>query len=416
MLRLYTPDLPTKKSIYFWNSFGSVCNAASSFLFLIVVTRILGPVEGGIFSIAFAIAQLMWAVANFEIITFQVTDIDDKFSFNQYHSTKIILFLFSILLGIALSILRGYNSYKITIVILLCIFKGLDAYSAVFFGLFQKKERLDIAGKSTSYRILISIAIFIFCIVFFKNMLIASSAIIVFTVLWILFCDVAIAKKFTLVGFDFNFFKIKQLIIDCFPLFIASYILISIGNQPRYAIDTYYTAVIQNYFGILIMPVAIVNLLSFFILRPLITKLSLFWNNKEYKKLSQIILKVIFYICCITFVCIIGGYFLGPPILSIVFNVDLNAYRMPLCILLLGGGISAIISLLYNFIAIMRKQKMLLLGYIICYIVSILISKPLVKKYEIIGGSVTYLISMIILLFSFILIFMLIFKKSYSQK
>ena len=42
---------------YFWNTLGSLMNAASMVLMLMVVTRTMGAAAGGVFSLAYAVAQ-----------------------------------------------------------------------------------------------------------------------------------------------------------------------------------------------------------------------------------------------------------------------------------------------------------------------------------------------------------------------
>ena len=55
------------KKNYFWNTLGSLMNALSSALLLLVVTRILGPYYGGIFSLAFAVGQQFQVLGAFEM-------------------------------------------------------------------------------------------------------------------------------------------------------------------------------------------------------------------------------------------------------------------------------------------------------------------------------------------------------------
>ncbi len=45
------------KKNYFWNTLGSLMNAASTVLMLMVVTRTMGAAAGGVFSLAYAVAQ-----------------------------------------------------------------------------------------------------------------------------------------------------------------------------------------------------------------------------------------------------------------------------------------------------------------------------------------------------------------------
>ena len=55
-----------KKKMFIWNMFGSLCNAFSSMLLLIVVNRATTPYNGGIFSLGFATAQMMTTLGTLE--------------------------------------------------------------------------------------------------------------------------------------------------------------------------------------------------------------------------------------------------------------------------------------------------------------------------------------------------------------
>ena len=63
---------------YFWNTLGSLMNAASTVLMLMAVTRTMGAAAGGIFSLAYAIAQQLMVIGHFEIRTYQATDTEEK--------------------------------------------------------------------------------------------------------------------------------------------------------------------------------------------------------------------------------------------------------------------------------------------------------------------------------------------------
>lgn len=64
-------NISSQKSAFAWNVIGSMCNAASSLIYLLAVTRINGPFDSGIFAIAFANAQLMLTIGIYGIIRFR---------------------------------------------------------------------------------------------------------------------------------------------------------------------------------------------------------------------------------------------------------------------------------------------------------------------------------------------------------
>ena len=60
---------------------------------------------------------------------------------------------------------------------------------------------------------------------------------------------------------------------------------------------------------------------------------------------------------------LLGGYFLGLPILSAVYHVDLSGYRPILMIFLLASGAVAMLNLFVALLTAMRKQRHLLYAY-----------------------------------------------------
>ena len=67
-----------KKNVL-WNMIGASSNAFTSLIFAIVVTRINGLEEAGIFTYAFATACLFYVIGIYAGRAFQVTDITEKY-------------------------------------------------------------------------------------------------------------------------------------------------------------------------------------------------------------------------------------------------------------------------------------------------------------------------------------------------
>ena len=80
----------TAKKKFMWNMAGSLCNSLSSMLLLIIVNRISGESRGGFFALAYSTAQLLFSVGGFEIRPVQSTDIKNKFTFDQYFTSRML--------------------------------------------------------------------------------------------------------------------------------------------------------------------------------------------------------------------------------------------------------------------------------------------------------------------------------------
>ena len=224
-----------------------------------------------------------------------------------------------------------------------------------------------------------------------------------------------IKKKFT---YNNNKKKINvlKLLYECFPLFISSYLYLYICNSPKFAIDKVLSDSYQTYFGIIFMPVFVINLISTLIYRPLLTSLAEIWNSGQHKKMVNSILRQISIIGIITALAIVFAYFFGTQLLGLIYGVDISKYKIHLSLLMIGGGLNAIVGYLLSIVTIVRAQKLVIFGYGIVACISFLSSKMLVTKYKLLGAAALYDVLILFLGIYFIIVFIIFYKKSNVKK
>ena len=123
---------------------------------------------------------------------------------------------------------------------------------------------------------------------------------VLLALLWLLVFDVPTGKYFEKCGLDFQKSSILGLLKACFPLFLASFLMMYISNAPKFAVDAYLSDEYQTYYGILFMPASVINLFSLFAFRPLLTKLTAMWNEKRRKAFLLTVGKLILWILFVT--------------------------------------------------------------------------------------------------------------------
>lgn len=403
---------PSAKSGFFWNLMGSAVNAAASFVLLMIVNLVNGKEIGGVFSVGFALAQQMWVIGSFETMTYQVTDSKNEFKFSEYFGFKIITCIIMILFTFADVVRRGYDSYQMKITLLLCAFRVIDAFSTLYFGTLQKEGRLNLAGFSYFSRMVLSYIGMIVVLFLNKNLILSIITSCFISLLWILFFEIPLTANFAKSKPSFEFHKIKKLFINCAPLFASVFLLMYLNNSPKYAVDDVMGKVAVNTFSIIFMPAFVINLLGSFVFRPMLKSLSVAWSDdKSTKKFSNMTCIIILAVAISTFFALLAGKFLGIPVLSLFYGIDLKEYQSVLMLVLLAGGFAAIGSALYNVITVMRKQNFLLIGYALASVTSLIISKPLVTKFNLTGAGLVFLISMILTSIIFFVVFLIFVKK-----
>lgn len=113
---------------------------------MIIKTRLNGMDNAGIYTIAYSTAGILYMLGIYAGRIYQVTESDKKISNKDFIINRLISCTI-ILIIIGFVLYRKYNIFKSSIFIALEIFKALEVLSEVFYGVLQKNEYLDKAGK-----------------------------------------------------------------------------------------------------------------------------------------------------------------------------------------------------------------------------------------------------------------------------
>lgn len=398
-------SMPSVKSNYIWNMLGTVSSSLISVVLLLLASRFLSSGDSDVFSIAYALGQQFFVLGYFQVRNLQSTDIKEKYSFASYHNTRLFTVFLMLVTSLFYVIWQSYDIYKSSIIFLLVLYRALDAYSDVFQGFFQQKNRSDLAGKIQFYRSWLCMLIFALVLLFTKSLLLAS--------LMICFINLALTLPLDFGYYRYYFhdvpmipflFKDKSKVVsilkNSFPLFFNGFLLAYIYNEPKIAIDRLLTNGIlptgmQRDFNVLFMPVFVLSLL-FFILRPLTTQLSIYWSEKKYSFFFKQVRLLFLVMVVLGFVIVVLGYLIGTEILGAVYGIQLQIYKVPFTLLLIGGILNVLALVVDIIMTIFRKQHYLMIAYMLTFIVSKVITLPFIRNQNLIGATNSFLISMMI--------------------
>lgn len=395
----YIGKNPSEGKCFFWNMIGSGIFAAASMLLSLYVIRVLGPDEGGIFSIAITVAQMLVFIEYYETRTYQVTDVENKYSFADYKATKMILFVIATLAGLSYSAIQGNESfYKFSVIFLMCIYRNIDGYADLYEGTFQNDGRLDLAGKSQAFRTLFSVGIMAVAIVIFKNQVIACLLAIVAALIGLIIFDVNIMRSFRNCKARFERGKIRGIIVGCFPLFCGSFLWSYILSASRIAVNTNMPSSFSSYYQALFLPVSIINLFATFIMKPLLPKLAELYSSKDIRAYIGYVMKIVMFILGLTVFCMAAAFILGIPVLSALTGCDLREYRMILVLVMFAGGINSLSYFGYYLLSVMRSSLWIFLGYIVAAVFAMISSSFLVVYSGLYGAAISFLLSVTLLL------------------
>lgn len=394
-----------------WYTMGTMCSSATSFLLMIYVTRILGVDEAGVFSISYSVGQLMLSIGWFGTRQFQVSDINEEFKFSDYLSLKLFMTIIMMAGCLIYSVFLHFNTYKMLVTFLFCLFLICDVFADLFSARFQQVDKLFLSGMSYIIRILGYNLVILFSLLCFKNLIVAIVLAMIYSALELTFFDLQLIKRISQIKIEFHMDKIIQLIKNCFPLFISSFLTTFIVNVPKNAIELNFDSSVQTYYNIIFMPSYIINLFCMFIFVPLYTSIANTWLNSTKDKFINTVVKLMIFDVLLSLVVFAGCYFLGIPLLELVYGVDLHSVKSSFLVLIVAGCFTSMNSILSYIFTVIRRQKFMIYIYVVAMVLAQVMVKTLTLNYGIFGASLDYLIGIASITVMFMLGLVLVLRK-----
>lgn len=373
---------------FIWNSLGTGINSFNSLFFLIIVTRVNGIETAGIFSIAYATATILYTLAMYSGRLCQVTDIENKISDKDYIANRALTCIMMLIGATGFLLIKQYTPFKTTIFALLAIFKGLEAFSDILYGVMQKNEFLYKAGQSLSLKGFGGIAIFLIVDLITNDLRWACFAVIIINLVVLIIYDyILIARKLINKDSKVNVKNVISILKSEFFVFVNSFAGIYILNAPKYAIDSYLTEDIQAIYGYIMMPATVMTLFTQFIVMPFLGKLKDLYEECKLKEIENITLKIKLVVVAFGGFAVLAAFLLGPEFLGLVYGLDLKAYRMNLCVII-GSYIFYAISYI-NLVTLttIRHTFVQFVIYIISIVIAFIGAGVLVSNFGINGAT-----------------------------
>lgn len=347
------------KKDYLWNTLGVFAQSAISPLLLILVTRLNGIHDSGVFSFAFSIAVIFWAAALWGGRTYQVSDASGFFSQSSYILMRIILSIVVLVAAYVFCLLNGYDLAKTSILMILVFTKVIEAMADVYYGVMQLKHRLYLSGRVMLIKYAIATAAFIAVDILTKDLLLSCISFAIVVVAFLVLVDIPFARRLDSsirhgVVSKVTLHESLKIIKVLTPVFAVTLLAMFSLNIPRYFIDIHHQADI-GHFGILAMPVTLIVLLVTFILQPNIVQLSTLFAQGRAKEFNKYVVRVCGITTLLGLGVLAGSASIGVPALELVFGVNFSSHYASLLVVVVAAMINALVGVLINILVIMRR-------------------------------------------------------------
>lgn len=397
---------------FIWNIVGTGLNSFNSLFFLIIVTRINGINDAGIFSIAYSTALILYTIGLYSGRLCQVTDIENKVKDKDYIVNRMITCILMIVLAIGFVFIKQYSPYKMGIFILLCVYKATEAFGEILYGIMQKKDLLYQSGQSLTIKSLGGLLIFFLIDYFTHNLILACTAIIVLNLVTILLFDfLLVCKKLIDFSAKVNMTNVWHIFKSEFFVFANSFAGIYVLNAPKYAIDNYLTEDVQAIFGYIMMPATVITLFTQFVFMPYLNKLKELYEQKDMKAFKGIAFKIKMAVISFGVLASVAAFVIGPEVLSIIYGEELTPYRMNLTVILASYIMYGISYVNLVLLTTTRNTFVQFVVYVITMLVAFFGSNVLVQNLQINGATISCAVTLGVQFILYTIVTQIILKK-----
>lgn len=395
--------MQAQKKDYIWNSIGSFLQSAISPILLIVITRLNGVGDSGLFSFAMSLSVVFWAISLWGGRTYQVSDVKKEFSSGDYIVVRFISSLIVAVFSISFCILSGYDLIKTELIMVLVSFKILESIADSMYGVLQIHNKLYIVGISLTIKSVFGFIIFAIVDILTKNIVYGALSIFLVNIAVVIFYDIPWMKHVESVGLTKkNIMQAGKIMKKTAEVFVVVFLTMFSLNIPRYFLDKYHYDQI-GYFGIMAMPITLLTLFISFVLQPNVVNLSELLKEKKVKEFTKIVSKIDFITFTLGILFVVSSYLIGVWALNTVFGIDINNFRIDLTIMVIGAVANAFVSIYVNLLIILRRFKGQFYTLLVTNILAVILSIYLIDRLAMLGSVLVFMtisfLQAIILLF-----------------
>lgn len=310
----------------FYNSFGTIFYYGCQWLTTILVVRLSGFADGGLYSLAMTFTAAFAIMALFNTRQYQASDVVGEYSDRTYIRSRLYAMAISFLICAAGLLFNSYTAYQRLVILLYMLHKCGEAWIDVFHGVDQKNGRMDFVCYSYLVRGVLMLASFCGSLYLTENLALAVLAMNAVTYGTALLYDKRKAESFISETSRSDREAVKKLMIAMLPLVIVAVTNNLSISIPKYFLERYYGETALGYYSSVATPSMVVQVGAQTIFIPLITPLADRLKENDKRGFAGILKKVAAACAALSVVALIASALFGEWFLVLAFQEEIRPY------------------------------------------------------------------------------------------
>lgn len=379
-----------------WNMAGCLFYLGCQWLTtVLVVIFSTGYANSGALAFAMSVGNMFASVSLFKIRTYQVSDIEDRFSHNEYIGFRLATIAFSMALSSLYLAVIANDPYIVAATLAFLLFKADETFVDVLYGIDQKHGRMDYIGKSQIIRGFATIVGFSAPLVSTGNLLFAIVGMTALCFLTTLFFDLEHASRFGKLGVSLAKGRIVALGKACLLPTIANFCATSIVSVARQRYGIFAGDQMLGIYASIATPAVLIQAGATYLYSPLIGSLANTMLHEEGARFKKKFIAVMLglFAAMTTMTAVLTS--VGPSILQMVFGTGVADYTWTFPFALMATTSIAILLYVNDILIVARDGRTQMIANTLALIISACASDVLISSFGMNGVNLVIILATI---------------------
>lgn len=400
---------------------GTVVLMASQWLISVLLVRLGGFGDAGIFALAMSMANIFAAIADCGIRNYLISDTKKEFPQEQYIFARLAMILLSFIVcgGYLLLEAGTYVLQEQVAILIYLLYLNINRLSEIHFGALQMRGKLYVNGFSNTMRGILGAAAFFTVYILTHNMTFALFAMALNSMfIFILYDHRQYHNEFghLTTPFKNDFFAIFLIVRKCIPLMMVLLCNLILAATPRRTINIMLGNEQLGYFSSLFAPAALISTMGDSVVYSFVPKLAEKWENNDKKDFLRLAGRCYGGIIAFTMLAELCAILAGRSIMRLIFGEEIMLYYEILYLAIISYGLSAMSFTGYSVLLALRKLKTLFVIGITGVLFMISTVGILIGKMGIAGAAIVLIMTYILQCTLHLIVFFLKLKGDYKNE
>lgn len=343
------PSAPVSLKANFAATFaGNVVFAASQWAILSLFAK-LGDAEMlGQYALALAIASPIAMFSHLNLRAVLATDVGERHPFGDYLAVRLETTALGLAATLAVALAAGYPQPVPAAICLLGLMLGIDHVSDLYYGLWQRRERMDRIARSMISRGLLSAAAVAAALWFTRNLTAAVLALAAARVLVFFFFDrpgAAQAEERPQAPFRTRLAILRTAL----PLGVVLMLISLTANLPRYAIESRLGTAELGAFAAVASFLTVGSTVANALGQAATPRLARYFSAREIRRFRGLTLRLAGLAVLLGLAGILAAAALGRPLLILLYRPAYAAYD-GLLLWTMGAGVCSYLAVILGYV------------------------------------------------------------------